>query len=404
MGAMTRALLLENPHIDADSIFTSNDIQVTRIKGALDEEELLKALTGFEILGIRSKTTVSRRVIEAHPQLTAIGAFCIGTNQIDLAAATERGVAVFNAPYSNTRSVVELAIGEIIDLTRRVTVKNSKLHRGIWDKSADGAHEVRGHTLGIIGYGNIGTQLSVLAEALGLNVIFYDVAERLALGNATRMPDLDSVLRESDIVSIHVDGSRSNARLFGDREFSLMKKGALFINLSRGFVVDIEALRSHLVSGHLGGAAIDVFPEEPKANGDEFISPLAGLDNVILTPHVGGSTEEAQLDIGRFVSTKVSEYVHTGSTDMSVNLPNLTLAVSPSSRYRIRLIHRNTPGVLALVNQTFAESGANINGQILGTAGPIGYVITDISSELPLEALDAISTMADTVRLVVDPL
>ncbi|WP_043534245.1 phosphoglycerate dehydrogenase [Actinomyces polynesiensis] len=401
---MTRALLLENPHIDADSIFTSNDIQVTRIKGALDEEELLKALTGFEILGIRSKTTVSRRVIEAHPQLTAIGAFCIGTNQIDLAAATERGVAVFNAPYSNTRSVVELAIGEIIDLTRRVTVKNSKLHRGIWDKSADGAHEVRGHTLGIIGYGNIGTQLSVLAEALGLNVIFYDVAERLALGNATRMPDLDSVLRESDIVSIHVDGSRSNARLFGDREFSLMKKGALFINLSRGFVVDIEALRSHLVSGHLGGAAIDVFPEEPKANGDEFISPLAGLDNVILTPHVGGSTEEAQLDIGRFVSTKVSEYVHTGSTDMSVNLPNLTLAVSPSSRYRIRLIHRNTPGVLALVNQTFAESGANINGQILGTAGPIGYVITDISSELPLEALDAISTMADTVRLVVDPL
>lgn len=404
MGAMTRALLLENPHIDADSIFTSNDIQVTRIKGALDEEELLKALTGFEILGIRSKTTVSRRVIEAHPQLTAIGAFCIGTNQIDLAAATERGVAVFNAPYSNTRSVVELAIGEIIDLTRRVTVKNSKLHRGIWDKSADGAHEVRGHTLGIIGYGNIGTQLSVLAEALGLNVIFYDVAERLALGNATRMPDLDSVLREADIVSIHVDGSRSNARLFGDREFSLMKKGALFINLSRGFVVDIEALRSHLVSGHLGGAAIDVFPEEPKANGDEFISPLAGLDNVILTPHVGGSTEEAQLDIGRFVSTKVSEYVHTGSTDMSVNLPNLTLAVSPSSRYRIRLIHRNTPGVLALVNQTFAESGANINGQILGTAGPIGYVITDISSELPLEALDAISTMADTVRLVVDPL
>ena len=404
MEGMTRALLLENPHIDADTIFNSNDIQVTRIKGALDEEDLIKALNGFEILGIRSKTTVSRRVLEAHPQLAAIGAFCIGTNQIDLAAATERGVAVFNAPYSNTRSVVELAIGEIIDLTRRVTVKNSKLHRGIWDKSADGAHEVRGHTLGIIGYGNIGTQLSVLAEALGLNVIFYDVAERLALGNAKRMPDLASVLREADIVSIHVDGSRSNSELFGDREFSQMKQGALFINLSRGFVVDIEALRSHLVSGHLGGAAIDVFPDEPKANGDEFISPLAGLDNVILTPHVGGSTEEAQLDIGRFVSTKVSDYLHTGSTDMSVNLPNLTLAVTPSSRYRIRLIHRNTPGVLALVNQTFAESGANINGQILGTAGPIGYVITDISSELPLEALEAISSMADTVRLVVDPI
>lgn len=400
---MTRALLLENPHTDADQILGAHGIEVTRVKGALDESDLVRALNGVEILGIRSKTRVTRRVLEAHPQLKAVGAFCIGTNQIDLRAATSLGIAVFNAPYSNTRSVVELAVGEIIDLTRRVTVKNSRLHRGIWDKSADGAHEVRGHTLGIIGYGNIGTQLSVLAEALGLNVIFYDVAERLALGNATQMPTMESVLREADIVSIHVDGSASNTNLFGEREFDQMKRGALFINLSRGFVVDIEALRRHLLSGHLAGAAIDVFPEEPKANGDPFESPLAGLDNVILTPHVGGSTEEAQLDIGRFVSTKICDYLATGSTDMSVNLPNLQLKASPTSRYRIRLIHRNTPGVLALINQTFAESGANIDGQILGTAGSIGYAITDISSELPVEALDAISSMEDTVRLVVTP-
>lgn len=401
---MTRALLLENPHADADRILGSRGIEVTRVKGAMDEDELIRALDGVEILGLRSKTHVTARVLEAHPQLTAIGAFCIGTNQIDLAAATRAGIAVFNAPYSNTRSVVELAVGEIIDLTRRVTVKNSRMHRGIWDKSADGSHEVRGHTLGIIGYGNIGTQLSVLAEALGLNVIYYDVAERLSLGNATQMPTLESVLREADIVSIHVDGSSRNANLFGEREFSQMKKGALFINLSRGFVVDIAALHDHLASGHLGGAAIDVFPEEPKANGDPFESPLTGMDNVILTPHVGGSTEEAQLDIGRFVSGKLADYQETGSTDMSVNLPDLQLRPSESSRYRIRLIHRNTPGVLALVNQTFAEAGANINGQILSTAGGIGYAITDISSELPVEALQAITTMPDTVRLTVTPL
>ncbi len=401
---MTRALILENPHMDADRIFDSHGVSVTRVRGALDEDELIAALDGVDILGIRSKTRVTRRVLESTPQLTTIGAFCIGTNQIDLATATERGVAVFNAPYSNTRSVVELAVGEIIDLTRRVTVRNSRLHRGIWDKSADGSHEVRGHTLGIIGYGNIGTQLSVLAEALGLNVIYYDIAERLSLGNATQMPTLDSVLREADIISIHVDGSVSNANLFGDREFSLMKQGALFINLSRGFVVDLEALRAHLVSGHLGGAAIDVFPQEPKANGDPFESPLAGLDNVILTPHVGGSTEEAQLDIGHFVSAKICDYMDTGSTEMSVSLPNLQLKPSSISLNRIRLIHRNMPGVLARVNQILAGSGANIDGQILATERTIGYAITDISTEPPVGALETIAAMPDTVRLTVTSL
>lgn len=396
---MTRALLLENPHKTADEVFAKNGIEVVRHAGALDEDELIDALEGVDYLGLRSKTTVTRRVLEARPQLQALGAFCIGTNQIDLAAATELGIAVFNAPYSNTRSVVELAIGEIIDLSRRVTVKNSRLHRGVWDKSADGAHEVRAHTLGIIGYGSIGTQLSVLAEAMGLNVVFYDLAERLALGNAARMPTMESVLREADIISIHVDGQPTNANLIGAREFAMMKPGALFINLSRGFVVDIDALHEALVSGHLGGAAVDVFPEEPKKNGDPFTSPLAKLDNVILTPHIGGSTEEAQYDIGRFVANKISDFERTGSTDMSVNLPNLHLAASDESRYRIRLIHRNTPGVLARVNNTFAQTGANIGGQILATSGLTGYVLTDINSELPVEAIEQIRSMKDTVRL-----
>lgn len=397
---MTRALLLENPHKTADEVFVKNGIEVVRNPGALDEAELIHALQGVDYLGLRSKTSVTREVLEANPQLKAIGAFCIGTNQIDLEAATELGICVFNAPYSNTRSVVELAIGEIIDLCRRVTVKNSRLHRGIWDKSADGAHEVRGRTLGIIGYGNIGTQLSVLAEAMGLNVIFYDVAERLALGNATQMPTMESVLREADIVSVHVDGQLVNANLFGAREFAMMKPGALFINLSRGFIVDINALHDALVLGHLAGAAVDVFPEEPNKNGDPFTSPLAKLDNVILTPHIGGSTEEAQYDIGRFVASKIADYENTGSTDMSVNLPNLQLSASEESRYRIALIHRNTPGVLATVNNTFAETGANIGAQILGTAGQTGYVLTDINSELPVEAIEKIRSMKDTIRLI----
>ena len=400
---MTRALLLENPHSIADDIFAKFGIEVTRVTGALSEEDLIDALEGVDYLGLRSKTEVTERVLRARPHLTAIGAFCIGTNQIDLATATEMGIAVFNAPYSNTRSVVELAIGEIIDLSRRVTVKNSRLHRGVWDKSADGAHEVRGHTLGIIGYGNIGTQLSVLAEAMGLNVIFYDAAERLALGNATQMPTMEAVLREADIVSVHVDGQESNTNLIGRNEFALMKPGTLFINLSRGHIVDVEALHA-AVSGHLGGAAIDVFPSEPRANGDAFTSPLATLDNVILTPHIGGSTEEAQYDIGRFVAAKIGEYQASGSTDMSVNLPNLTMNSAPRSRYRVRLIHRNVPGVMARVNQIFASSQANVDAQILATVDEVGYALTDISAGLGRGALEELAHMPETVRLIATPL
>lgn len=401
MVTMSRVLVLENPHSVADPIFEAAGLEVIRHVGALSESDLIAALDGVEYLGIRSQTQVTRKVIESNPQLKAVGTFSIGTNQIDTAAASDHGVAVFNAPYSNTRSVVELAIGEIIALTRRITVKNSLLHRGIWDKTATGAHEVRGQTLGIVGYGNIGKQLSVLAEAMGLNVIFFDTAERLALGNATQMPTLKSVLEQADIVSIHVDGIPANKNLFGAEEFAMMKPGALFINLSRGFIVDVHALRDALDSGHLAGAAVDVFPTEPKANGDPFESALAGMDNVILTPHIGGSTEEAQHDIGRFVASKIADYKASGSTEMSVNLPNLSLKQHAGSLYRIRLIHRNRPGVLADINRIFAQSGANIDGQILATDSTIGYVLTDISSELPVGALDIIERLPDTVRLEV---
>jgi D-3-phosphoglycerate dehydrogenase len=306
---------------------------------------------------------------------------------------------VFNAPFSNTRSVVELAVGEIIALTRRLTVRDKALHAGVWDKSAAGSHEVRGRTLGILGYGNIGTQLSVVAEALGMRVVFYDTAEKLALGNAQRMGSMAELLTVADVVTLHVDGRPGNAGMFGAEQFAQMKHGAAFLNLSRGFLVDYDALREKVLDGAISGAAVDVFPEEPARNGDPFDSPLRGLPNVILTPHVGGSTQEAQENIGHFVAAKLTKYGHTGSTDLSVNLPRLHLEPSEAARYRVVFVHRNTPGVLALVNQTFAEHGANIEGQILGTRGEIGYVVTDISSELPREAVEAVRQLEDTIRL-----
>lgn len=396
---MTKAVLFEDPHPCADTLFTQAGITVERISGSLDEKDVISALADADIVGIRSKTSITATVIEACPRLSAIGCFCIGTNQVDIPAATRAGVAIFNAPYSNTRSVVELAIGHIISLTRRIPQKNAALHRGQWEKSAEGAHEVRGKTLGIIGYGNIGTQLSVLAEAMGMNVVFYDQCERLALGNAVKLGSMEDLLRVSDVVSLHVDGREANRGLFGEAEFALMRTGALFLNLARGFVVDIDALRRHLVSGHLAGAAVDVYPEEPKKNGDLFTSPLVGLDNVILTPHIGGSTLEAQYDIGTFVATKIADYRTLGSSDMSVNIPNLTLATNREGRYRICHIHKNLPGVLAAVNQTFAQQGVNISGQILRTEAETGYAITDISSELPVETVAALRAMPETVRL-----
>jgi len=396
---MTRALLLENPHSNADAAFARAGIEVERHRGALDETDLIAALDGFDILGIRSKTEVTQKVIDAHPDLLAIGTFSIGTNQINLDAATARGVAVFNAPYSNTRSVVELAIAEIISLSRRLPVQDKALHQGLWEKSASGSHEVRGRTLGIIGFGNIGMQLSVVAEALGMRVVFYDTAEKLVIGNARRMNSLEELLEVADVVTIHVDGRASNKNFFGEKEFAMMKPGAIFLNLSRGFVVDVEALAARIENGSLAGAGIDVFPTEPRANGDAFDSVLTGLPNVILTPHVGGSTEEAQRAIGLFVSEKLVSYYRKGATDMSVNMPQIVDSPALSSRYRIAWVHSNMPGALAKVNKVFAESGANIDAQQLSTQGQVGYMVTDISSNIPEDAIAELSRAEETIRL-----
>lgn len=395
---MLKALLLENLHPFAADILRQQGVEVITRSGALDESELIEALDGVHILGIRSKTNVTRKVIESAPDLLALGAFCIGTNQIDLAAAAERGVATFNAPFSNTRSVVEIALSNIISLTRRLPVFNEEMHRGVWNKTATGAHEVRGRTLGIVGYGNIGTQLSILAENLGMSVIFYDIDEKLALSNARRAESIDELLAAADIVTLHVDGRGGNAGLFGAEQIAKMRRGAIFLNLSRGFVVDPAAVRDAIVSGQLSGAAIDVFPVEPKRKGDPFTSELQGLPNVILTPHTGGSTEEAQESIGKFVATKIRDYLNTGSTTLSVNLPNLALE-QKTGVHRLAHLHRNTPGVLASVNQQLAEYGVNIEGQLLATIGDIGYVVTDTGSEIDPQVLEALEKMDATIRL-----
>jgi len=393
-----RALLLENLHPLATTILRNDGVEVTTRSGALDEDELVAALAGVQMLGIRSKTQVTERVLAACPDLVAVGAYCIGTNQVDLRAAAERGIAVFNAPFSNTRSVVELALAEIIALTRRLTERDRALHAGVWDKSADGAHEVRGRTLGIVGYGNIGTQLSVLAESLGMSVVFYDSAERLSLGNARRLDSLDELLEIADVVTLHVDGRDGNAGLFGPAQFARMRPGAIFLNLSRGFVVDYAALREGILSGQVGGAAVDVFPHEPKSRGDAFESDLRGLPNVILTPHIGGSTEEAQEAIGQFVSNKLRDYRTHGSTMLSVNLPNLALDARTGS-HRLAHLHRNTPGVLAGINRTLAEHDVNIEGQLLATRGELGYVVTDVAADLGPDVCDVLAAMPQTIRL-----
>ena len=396
--APLRVLLLEQIHSDAETILRSAGFEVESLSRALDEDELVERIADASLIGIRSKTRITQRVLDAAPKLVAIGAFCIGTNQIDLDAASERGVTVFNAPFSNTRSVVELAIAEIISMTRRLTEKNSLMHDGVWDKSADGAHEVRGRTLGIIGYGNIGTQLSVLAENLGMQVLFYDTADKLALGNARRCIAIGDLLAESDVVTLHVDGRPSNQNLFGEAEFARMRRDSLFLNLSRGFVVDYAALRKHIEAGHIAGAAVDVFPVEPKGRGDEFVSELRGLPNVILTPHIGGSTEEAQQDIGRFVAGKFRDFVRDGSTAMSVNLPGLALPQAPDTS-RLILIHRNVPGVMATVNGVLAEHKVNVEAQLLATRGEYGYVVTDVSAAYTDEMLDQLRSLPETVRL-----
>lgn len=393
-----KVLLLENIHPGAAEAFRRDGFEVETRPGSLSGDELREALDGVQLLGIRSNTTITAEVLDAAKDLLAVGCFCIGTNQVDLAAAAERGIAVFNAPYSNTRSVVELVIGEIVVLARRLTEKTQRMHEGVWDKSAKGAHEIRGRTLGIVGYGNIGTQLSNMAEAIGLQVVFYDTADRLAHGNARRMPSLDALLAESDVVSIHVDGRPGNAGLFGAEQFARMKPRSMFINASRGMVIDELALRENILSGHIAGAAVDVFPVEPKAQGDQFDSPLRGLDNVILTPHIGGSTQEAQEGIGAFVSRKLLDFVQLGATPLSVNLPNVS-APNPPGVFRTAYLHTSTPGVLADINRLLADAGVNIVGQALSTGGDLGYVLTDTDQVLPEDVLSALRRAAQTVWL-----
>ncbi|MGY4720362.1 phosphoglycerate dehydrogenase [Naumannella huperziae] len=392
-----KALLLENIHPCAVEILTDAGFEVETRSGALGTDELVTALDGVDLLGIRSKTQVTAEVLSARPGLAAVGAFCIGTNQIDLDAAAGEGTVVFNAPFSNTRSVVELAVAEIISLARRLGDKNAAMHAGRWDKSAKGAHEVRGRTLGIVGYGNIGSQLSVVAESLGMRVSFYDIADKLPLGNARQVETLDELLETCETISLHVDGRPGNAGLFGADQFARMRPRSIFLNLCRGLVVDHEALRDKLLSGHIAGAAVDVFPEEPAAAGEGFSSVLQGLDNVILTPHIGGSTQEAQEDIGRYVAGKLRDYARSGATTMSVNLP--TVAVGPPAGSRLLHLHANVPGVLARVNSLLAEHGANIDSQSLATRGELGYVVTDTAAPIPAELADRLRALPETVEL-----
>lgn len=392
-----KVLLLENVHPVAVQAFKDEGFNVEFVKGALDEEELCERIKDVSIIGIRSKTQITAKVLEHANRLMAIGAFCIGTNQIDLEAATQKGVAVFNAPYSNTRSVVELAVGEMIVLIRNIVTKSNQMHQGIWDKSANGSFEVRGKKLGMIGYGNIGTQLSVVAEALGMEVYFYDIVDKLALGNARKVRSLEELLQLADVISLHVDGRKENTNLIGKREFDMMKQGVIFMNLARGHVVEIPALAEAIRSGKVAGAAIDVFPKEPKTNDEEFVSELRGLPNVLLSPHIGGSTEEAQENIGQFVPSKLLQYINNGSTYGSVNFPEVQLPQLHRS-HRLLHIHHNVPGILAKLNALFAQNNINITGQYLKTNEDIGYVIVDIAKNYPEEFIKELRAIEGTIR------
>ncbi|HVZ17101.1 MAG TPA: phosphoglycerate dehydrogenase [Terriglobales bacterium] len=391
-----KALLLENISGLAASAFSAGGFEVESISSALDEAELKEKIRDVTVLGVRSKTKVGEAVLEAAPNLLAIGAFCIGTDKVNTAAASDRGIAVFNDPHSNSRSVAELALGEIIVLMRRIFAASTDLHQGKWKKTAHGSHEVRGLTLGIVGYGKIGSQLSDLAEAVGMRVIFADVADVLARGNARRVT-FDELLQTADVVTLHIDGRAGNRNFFGREEFAAMKDGACFLNLSRGFVVDHEALAEALKSGKLQGASVDVFPHEPE-NSEQFKSPLQGLPNVILTPHIGGSTEEAQQNIGSFVSSRLIDYLRTGSTMLSVNFPQCQLEYTQGA-HRLMHLHRNVPGMLLHINEILAKRSINIERQVLDTRGQVGYAIYDINRGFDAELVEELQRIPHTIRV-----
>jgi D-3-phosphoglycerate dehydrogenase len=364
---------------------------------ALSGDGLVAAIEGAHFIGIRSRTQITEEVLARAPKLSAIGCFCIGTNQVDLTAAARRGIPVFNAPFSNTRSVAELVLGEIIMLIRDIPAKNAKLHRGEWDKSAAGAYEVRGKTLGIVGYGHIGTQVGILAEQLGMTVLFHDIENKLPLGNARRAASLGTLLAVSDVVTLHVPETPPTQDMIGAEQLAAMKPGSLLINASRGSVVDIDALAAALESGHLHGAAIDVFPVEPKGNDAVFSSKLTRFDNVILTPHIGGSTAEAQANIGGEVAAKLVRYSNNGSTVSAVNFPEVTLP-EHTGKCRLLHIHRNVPGIIANINDRFSKAGINVASQFLQTDANVGYVVIDIDANASQVALDELSAIEGTIR------
>jgi D-3-phosphoglycerate dehydrogenase len=390
-----RVLLLENINQEAVNNFEKEGYTVEYYKKSLPYEELSEKIKNVSILGIRSRTKINKNVFEKAKYLISIGTFCIGTDQVDLLSASKKGVAVFNAPYSNTRSVVELIIGEIIILMRNVIYKSNFLHHGIWNKSSLNSYEIRGKTLGIIGYGNIGSQLSILAEALGMKVMFFDKVEKMALGNAKKCLTLKELLTKSNVISLHIDGNQNNLNYIGEKEFQLMKRGVIFLNASRGFVVDLKILAEYIKNGTVRGAAIDVFPNEPRDN--KFINELQNLPNVILTPHIGGSTEEAQKNIGEFVSQKIIDYINTGDTTLSVNFPNIQLSILHNS-HRLLHIHNNVPGILAQINGVLAKNNINIEGQFLKTNEEIGYVVTDVNKKYDRKVLQELKDINHTIR------
>lgn len=392
-----KVLLLENIHNDAIEIFKTEGYNVESLNKSLDEKELSEKIKDISVLGIRSKTHISAEVLKNANRLISIGAFCIGTNQIDLNACLKKGIAVFNAPFSNTRSVVELALAEIIILMRNILDKSNSLHKGIWDKSAKGSFEIRGKKIGIIGYGKIGSQLSVLAEDLGMEVFYYDVLDKLALGNAKKCATLPELLKKCDVITLHIDGSKSNTNFIGEKEFRLMKNGVVLLNLSRGHVVDIDALARNINSGKVRGASVDVFPDEPEGNNQSFVSGLQHLPNVILTPHIGGSTEEAQKNIGNFVPSKIIDFINSGNTFYSVNFPEIQLPALQNA-HRLIHIHENVPGILASINNVLARHNINITGQYLKTNELIGYVITDISKKYKPDVIHDLKKIPHTIK------
>ncbi len=395
-----RVLLLEGISRSAVDTFAAAGYTQVELHGkALPVDELKRRIADAHLVGIRSRTQLSADVLAEAKRLIAVGCFCIGTNQVDLAAAQALGMPVFNAPYSNTRSVAELVIGETIMLMRRIPQKNAECHRGRWSKSAAGSYEVRGKVLGVIGYGHIGTQVGLLAESLGMQVIFHDIETKLALGNARAAASLGDLLARADAVTLHVPETPATRMMFGAEEFARMKPGAVFLNAARGSVVDIDALAAALRSGHLAGAAIDVFPVEPQSNDEAFESPLLGMDNVILTPHVAGSTLEAQDNIGIEVATKLIRYSDNGSTLSAVNFPEVSLPGHPTS-HRLLHIHRNVPGMLSRINEIFSRENINIDGQFLQTNANIGYVVVDVSTTAAQTAAlkEALAAIPGTLR------